>query len=129
MDPGRSEPKTSPVDMGLEALQRVGALSGEPSGSRRVENEAHLFTSEELLSQIETLQAVAERCKVPRRGRVLVAELRWADSEVQTDRSDGLSVRGDADKGAKRGAWKEVSRGFVVESTWPVTGELPIMFP
>jgi hypothetical protein len=126
---GRSETETPLVDTDSEALQRVGALPGEPSGTRRVENEAHLLTSEELLSQIETLQAVAERCKVLRRGRVLVAELRWVDPEVERDRSDGLSVKGDADKSKKRGAWKEVSRGFVVESTWPVTGELPIMFP
>lgn len=117
------------MDTDSEALQRVGALPGEPSGTRRVENEAHLLTSEELLSQIETLQAVAERCKVPRRGRVLVAELRWADHAVEKDHSDGSIVKGDASKSEKRGAWKEVSRGFVVESTWPLTGELPIMFP
>jgi hypothetical protein len=122
------ETKTSLVDNSLEALPRVGALSSERPGSGRVENEAHLLTSEELLSQIETLQAVAERCKVPKRGRVLVAGLRWAASGVQADRSDGLSVKGDADKLRGEARCPErVCRGFIVESTWPMTRELPSM--
>ncbi|GAQ80347.1 hypothetical protein KFL_000520180 [Klebsormidium nitens] len=106
----------------LDALRAIGAVSGEPTaGPTNVESASRLLSSAEFLLQIETLQAVAERCKVPRRGRVLVAELRWEG--VASEEGSDVSIRG------TDGAWREVSRGFVVESTWPMTGELPIMFP
>lgn len=106
----------------LDALRAIGAASGEPTARpTSVESASRLLSSAEFLLQIETLQAVAERCKVPRRGRVLVADLRWEG--VASEEGDDVSIS------EMDGAWIEVSRGFVVESTWPMTGELPIVFP
>jgi hypothetical protein len=55
----------------------------------------------------------AARLLMPRKRRFLVAEVRWI--------SDWEPCRESEEEQAAMGAWLEVSRGFVVENTWPDT--------
>lgn len=65
----------------------------------------------------------AARLLMPRKRRFLVAEVRWR-SEWQSCHERECSPTSDSaseEEQATMGAWLEVSRGFVVEDTWPVS--------
>jgi len=80
----------------LEWLSPVVIPSSDPDRCARV-----LCLSDFVLTAAQVAEEAA-RLQMPRKRRFLVAELRWDESVSST-----------------RGAWLEVSRGFVVEDTWP----------
>ncbi|GBG82045.1 hypothetical protein CBR_g34324 [Chara braunii] len=115
----------------------VHATSGKDAAPTGV------LDSDQLMERIEALAVEAEKGGSPRKRRALVAELRWrgglvgacGDNLGVTDqRPEGLSLQGSSQNSQaavspevrgedlnRKGAWVEVSRGFVVEKTWRET--------
>lgn len=89
----------------LEWLSPVVIDGGDEERVQKV------FSLDEFLNVASRVAEEAETLKIPRKRRFLVAELSW-DMTRASNASNGGAVEG-------YGKWTEVSRGFVVEDTWP----------
>lgn len=69
---------------------------------------AQVHCLDEFVVLAKSVADEAVRLQMPRKRRFLVAELRWESNWPKN-------------MGTSGGAWLEVSRGFVVEDSWPVT--------
>lgn len=77
-----------------------------------------VLSFEEFLIVAERVAEEAERTNVSRKRRFMVAEVLWEPVSAL----DCNALRGECDEyvsSAGPGRWSEVSRGFVVEDTWP----------
>lgn len=84
---------------------------------------AHVLSLSDFVTTAAQVADEAARLHMPRKRRFLVAEVCWTDNWdpcLESVSSPGLaSASGEGVP--PMGAWLEVSRGFVVEDTWPVS--------
>ncbi|MCO5556407.1 hypothetical protein L7F22_009956 [Adiantum nelumboides] len=79
-----------------------------------------VLSLDEFLIVAEKVAVEAERTNISRKRRFMVAEVVWEPPSASHCALDQIALRGQWDGSSEgRGRWTEVSRGFVVEDTWP----------
>jgi len=79
---------------------------------------AKVMMLDEFLATAAKVAEEATLSEVPRKRRFMVAEVCWEADSVDPVGSEGR-FECDSSPLHSLGAWIEVSRGFVVEETWP----------
>eukprot|EP00250_Pteridium_aquilinum_P007312 c17059_g1_i1 orf=41-2161(+) len=98
----------------LEWLSPVVIDGGDEARIRQV------FSLDEFLIVAEKVAEEAERTNIPRKRRFLVAEVLWETMSPSYGAGGSIALHCDCDGSSMGcGRWIEVSRGFVVEDTWP----------
>lgn len=76
-----------------------------------------VFSLDKFLIVAAKVAEEAERLNIPRKRRFLVAEVSWDTTTTSYHACDSTANTEGSIKGC--GKWTEVSRGFLVEDTWP----------